>query len=191
MMSIPNILTFARIVIIPFFLLIYFLPFQGANIATAVIFGLACLTDWLDGYLARRLHQSSRLGAFLDPVADKLLVSVALILLVGDYGSIWVTLPAAIIVSREIAISALREWMAEIGSRVSVAVSSVAKMKTFFQMIAIILLLSQPVSFKSPIVWTGLVLIYIAVGLTLWSMTSYLSAAWREVKRSHYDEGGK
>lgn len=191
MMSVPNILTFARIVIIPFFLLIYFLPFQGANIATAVIFGLACVTDWLDGYLARRLHQSSRLGAFLDPVADKLLVSVALILLVGDYGSIWVTLPAAIIVSREIAISALREWMAEIGSRVSVAVSSVAKMKTFFQMIAIILLLSQPVSFTSPIVWTGLVLIYIAVGLTLWSMTSYLSAAWREIKKSHYDEGGK
>jgi CDP-diacylglycerol---glycerol-3-phosphate 3-phosphatidyltransferase len=191
MMSIPNILTFARIVIIPFFLLIYFLPFQGANIATAVIFALACVTDWLDGYLARRLHQSSRLGAFLDPVADKLLVSVALILLVGDYGSIWVTLPAAIIVSREIAISALREWMAEIGSRVSVAVSSVAKMKTFFQMIAIILLLSQPVSFTSPIVWTGLVLIYIAVGLTLWSMTSYLSAAWQEIKKSHYDEGGK
>ncbi|MFO1257554.1 MAG: CDP-diacylglycerol--glycerol-3-phosphate 3-phosphatidyltransferase [Gammaproteobacteria bacterium] len=182
-MSIPNILTFARILIIPFFLVVYYLPFQGANIVTAILFAIACLTDWLDGYLARKLEQSSRLGAFLDPVADKLLVSVALVLLVGDYGTIWVTLPAAIIVSREIAISALREWMAEMGNRISVRVSNLAKVKTFFQMLSIILLLSQPVSLTSIIVILGLVLMYIAVGLTLWSMYSYLQAAWQEIKK--------
>lgn len=182
-MSIPNILTFARILIIPFFLLVYYLPFQGANVVTAILFTIACLTDWLDGYLARKLEQSSRLGAFLDPVADKLLVSVALVLLVGDYGTIWVTLPAAIIVSREIAISALREWMAEMGNRVSVRVSNLAKVKTFFQMLSIILLLSQPVSLTSFIVIIGLILMYVAVGLTLWSMYSYLQAAWQEIKK--------
>lgn len=182
-MSIPNILTFARIIIIPFFLLVYYLPFEGANVVTAILFTIACLTDWLDGYLARKLEQSSRLGAFLDPVADKLLVSVALVLLVGDYGTIWVTLPAAIIVSREIAISALREWMAEIGSRISVRVSNLAKVKTFFQMLSIILLLSQPVSLTSFIVIIGLILMYIAVGLTLWSMYSYLTAAWQEIQK--------
>lgn len=182
-MSIPNILTFARILIIPFFLLVYYLPFEGANVVTAILFTIACLTDWLDGYLARKLEQSSRLGAFLDPVADKLLVSVALVLLVGDYGTIWVTLPAAIIVSREIAISALREWMAEIGSRISVRVSNLAKVKTFFQMLSIILLLSQPVSLTSIIVIIGLILMYVAVGLTLWSMYSYLTAAWQEIQK--------
>ena len=187
-MSIPNILTFTRILLIPVFVITYFLPFEWVNVTTAAIFLVASLTDWLDGYLARILDQSSRLGAFLDPVADKLLVSVALILLVGSYGSILVTLPAAIIISREIAISALREWMAEIGRSANVKVNFIGKLKTFFQMIAIILILSQPVSFSSYIVWAGLILMYFAVGLTLWSMFMYLKLAWNGALSTNYNE---
>ncbi|MBN9287575.1 MAG: CDP-diacylglycerol--glycerol-3-phosphate 3-phosphatidyltransferase [Gammaproteobacteria bacterium 39-13] len=176
--SIPNAFTAARIILIPCFVVAFYLPTPHAGMITASIFCLAGITDWLDGYLARRLNQTSRFGAFLDPVADKLIVAVALVLLVGRYGSVWVTIPAAIIVSREIAISALREWMAEIGKRTKVSVSYIGKLKTFIQIIAIILLLSQPADWQLIWVKIGIVMMYLAAFLTLWSMVSYLRAAW-------------
>lgn len=177
MQTIPNLLTAARIFLIPCFVVAFYLPIPHAGLITAGIFCLAGVTDWLDGYLARKLNQVSRFGAFLDPVADKLIVAVALVLLVGNFGSVWLTIPAAIIVSREIAISALREWMAEIGKHTSVSVNYIGKLKTFIQIIAIILLLSQPADWRQPIVIVGIVLIYIAALLTLWSMFTYLRAA--------------
>lgn len=176
--SIPNGFTAARIVLIPCFVVAFYLPTRHAGTIAASIFCLAGITDWLDGYLARKLNQTSRFGAFLDPVADKLIVAVALVLLVGEFGSIWITIPAAIIVSREIAISALREWMAEIGKRTKVSVSYIGKLKTFIQIIAIILLISQPAEWHRIGVKIGVVFMYIAAFLTLWSMVSYLRAAW-------------
>ena len=180
-MKIPNVLTLFRIALIPVFVLIFYLPFRWSHEACAIIFVLAGVTDWLDGYLARVLEQQSDFGAFLDPVADKLIVSVALILLVSE--KIWplLSLAAVIIVSREILISALREWMAEIGKRASVAVSILGKVKTIVQMIAIILLLIY--NPHSPL-WIGLfgyILLYVAAFLTIWSMVLYLRAAWPEM----------
>lgn len=180
--TIPNILTFARILLIPCFMAAFYLPIPHAGYITAGIFCLAGITDWLDGFLARKLNQSSPFGAFLDPVADKLIVVVALVLLVGEWGSVLITIPAAIIVSREITISALREWMSEIGKRTSVSVSFIGKAKTFIQIIALIILLSQPADWHLPAVIVGVVLMYIAAALTLWSMMSYLKAAWQEIK---------
>jgi CDP-diacylglycerol--glycerol-3-phosphate 3-phosphatidyltransferase len=176
--NIPNILTLLRIVLIPVFVLVFFSPYSWANIASTAIFGLAALTDWLDGYLARRLKQLSVFGAFLDPVADKLMVAVALVLLVQDNPTITFAIPAAIIIGREIAISALREWMSEIGERTKVKVSVIGKVKTTAQMVAILLLL-----FKSPIGPlpthdVGIILMYVAAILTLWSMFVYMRAAW-------------
>ncbi|MFI4938202.1 MAG: CDP-diacylglycerol--glycerol-3-phosphate 3-phosphatidyltransferase [Candidatus Berkiellales bacterium] len=176
--SIPNLITFARIILIPCFVIAFYLPTRHGGIITASIFCLAGATDWLDGFLARKLNQTSRFGAFLDPVADKLIVAVALVLIVGEYASIWMSVPAAVIVSREITISALREWMAEIGQRSNVAVSYIGKCKTFSQIIAIVLLLSQPADWSLPWVKIGVALLYIAAALTLWSMVSYLRAAW-------------
>lgn len=182
--SIPNAFTAARIILIPCFVVAFYLPTPHAGIITASIFCLAGITDWLDGYLARKLNQTSRFGAFLDPVADKLIVAVALVLLVGRYGSVWITIPAAIIVSREIAISALREWMAEIGKRTKVSVSYIGKLKTFIQIISIILLLSQPADWQIIWVKAGIALMYLAAVLTLWSMVSYLRAAWSAITES-------
>ena len=144
-MNFPNTLTLMRIAIIPVFVVIFYLPFEWSHLTTAVIFALASITDWLDGYLARIWKQTSQLGAFLDPVADKLIVIVALILLVGDPTLPHIAIPAAIIAGREIVISALREWMAELGKRASVAVSFIAKIKTFIQMLAVIALLAHNV----------------------------------------------
>ncbi|WP_075067509.1 CDP-diacylglycerol--glycerol-3-phosphate 3-phosphatidyltransferase [Candidatus Berkiella aquae] len=177
-MSIPNLLTAARIALIPCFVVAFYLPTKHAGMITAAIFCLAGATDWLDGYLARKLNQTSRFGAFLDPVADKLIVAVALVLLVGEYGSVWMTIPAVVIVSREITISALREWMAEIGQRTTVSVSYVGKLKTFIQIIAIIILLSQPADWNLKSVIVGTIFMYLAAILTLWSMIAYLKAAW-------------
>jgi len=177
-MSIPNLLTAARIVLIPCFVVAFYLPTKHAGMITAGIFCLAGITDWLDGYLARKLNQTSRFGAFLDPVADKLIVAVALVLLVGEFGSVWITIPAAVIVSREIAISALREWMAEIGERTTVSVSYVGKLKTLIQIIAIIILLAQPADWDRPMVIVGVIFMYLAAILTLWSMIAYLKTAW-------------
>lgn len=179
--SIPNLLTLLRISLIPIFVLIFYLPFGGHHVVSAIIFAIAAVTDWLDGYLARKLHQVSPLGEFLDPVADKLIVAVALVLLVQSHASAWLAIPAAIIVSREIVISALREWMAEIGKRQQVGVKSIGKFKTASQMIAILLLLSQDPQLLNWISVLGYILIYAASVLTLWSMIVYLRVAWDDL----------
>jgi CDP-diacylglycerol--glycerol-3-phosphate 3-phosphatidyltransferase len=178
----PNLLTLLRIVLIPVYVVAFYLPWPGANEACALIFGLAALTDWLDGYLARRLGQQSRFGAFLDPVADKLMVAVALILLVEADPSPWLTVPAMVIIGREITISALREWMAELGARAKVAVSWVGKVKTAAQMLAIVLLIYRDSLFGLDIYKVGLGLLVVAAALTLWSMLVYLRAAWPSLR---------
>ena len=174
----PNILTLVRIILIPVLVLVFYLPGEWSYQISAAIFGAAALTDWLDGYLARRLRQVSVFGAFLDPVADKLMVAVALVLLVQDNPSPLFTIPAVIIIGREIAISALREWMSEIGERTKVAVSVIGKVKTITQMVAILLLLYKVPLGPLPTHDVGLVLLYVAAILTLWSMFVYLRAAW-------------
>ena len=148
-------------------------------------FILAALTDWLDGYLARRMNATSRLGAFLDPVADKLIVASALVLLVSDTNilsqalhAVPFTIAVVVIVGREIAISALREWMAELGERGAVAVGNSGKLKTVMQMVAIALLLYMQPLFGLPTFRIGEICLYIAALLTLWSMFDYLRAAW-------------
>ncbi len=176
--SIPNLLTLTRIALIPVFVGVFYLPWEDANIACAVVFGLAGVTDWLDGYLARRLNQTSPLGAFLDPVADKLMVAAALILLVEADPSPALAIPVVIIIGREIAISALREWMAEIGARATVAVSAIGKIKTVTQMVAITMLIYRDDLLSIPIYTVGYVLLYMAAILTFWSMVVYLRAAW-------------
>lgn len=181
-MNLPNILTFIRISMIPIFVIIFYMPFKWSYLLSALIFTIAAITDWLDGYLARKLKQVSPLGEFLDPVADKLIVAVALVLLVQNHASILLAIPAAIIVCREIVISALREWMAELGKRQRVAVSHLGKLKTIGQMLAIILLLSQDPRSVSLITILGYVLIYAAAILTLWSMVIYLRLAWDDLK---------
>lgn len=180
--NVPNILTLLRIALIPVFVLIFFLPLSWANIAATGVFALAGITDWLDGYLARKLGQSTAFGAFLDPVADKLMVAVALILLLDTnptpFDRTLLALPVAVMIGREIAISALREWMAEIGERTQVAVSIIGKIKTTAQMLAIgFLLYHEPVG-EFPTAETGFILLYLAAVLTLWSMLIYIRAAW-------------
>ncbi|WP_415901071.1 CDP-diacylglycerol--glycerol-3-phosphate 3-phosphatidyltransferase [Neptuniibacter sp. QD48_11] len=175
-MNIPNILTSLRIVLIPVFVLIFYLPYSWAPIATGVVFAVAGFTDWLDGYLARKLNQTSPFGAFLDPVADKLMVAISLALLVESYASWWITIPSIVIIGREIVISALREWMAEVGQRASVAVSYIGKVKTALQMLAIMLMIvTEP---YTTISIAGIVALYLAAALTLWSMYQYLRASW-------------
>ena len=182
MFTIPNSLTFLRIFLIPFFVGSYYLPFSWSNELSTLLFGLAAITDWLDGYLARRWHQTSPLGAFLDPVADKLMVAAALVVLVQAHPTIFMVVPAIVIIGREITISALREWMAELGSRAQVAVSVIGKFKTAAQMTALVLLIYRDDLFGLPIFTIGYVLLYISVVLTLWSMTVYLQAAWPALK---------
>jgi CDP-diacylglycerol--glycerol-3-phosphate 3-phosphatidyltransferase len=178
-MNIPNLLTSLRIFLIPILVIVYFLPWEGRFYASAAIFGIAAITDWLDGFLARALNQSTPFGAFFDPVADKVMVSVALVILVAEYNSVLMTLASAVIVGREIVISALREWMAEMGKRASVSVSFVGKVKTTMQMMAIFVLLSNPPGTE----WAalGLGILVVAALLTLWSMFVYLRAAWPEL----------
>ena len=180
-MNIPNILTLVRIGLIPCILVIYYLPYKWASMAAAAVFLLAALTDWLDGYLARRLDQTTALGAFLDPVADKLIVAVALVMLTETYAEPYLTVPAVVIVGREIVISALREWMAEMGKRASVAVSMVGKVKTGLQMTAIVVLLGAPP--HTLLAQLGVATLYGAAALTLWSMWMYLRAAWPDLSK--------
>jgi CDP-diacylglycerol--glycerol-3-phosphate 3-phosphatidyltransferase/cardiolipin synthase len=179
--NIPILLTWLRIILIPLLVALYYLPESwlqpvGRDLAATVVFVAAALTDWLDGYLARRWNQTSAFGAFLDPVADKLVVAAALIMLVhlDRVGA----LIAVIIIGREITISALREWMAEIGARKSVAVSMIGKIKTTAQMTAIPLLLYHRPLVGIDIDTLGTWLIYVAAVLTLWSMAYYLRMAW-------------
>lgn len=192
----PNLLTFARILIIPLLVVVYYLPVHTAHLFAALIFALASLTDWLDGYLARYLQQSTKLGAFLDPVADKLMVSIALILIVAEptfqfvsvpdrvlsLPAAFITIPAGVIVAREIIVSALREWMAELGRRTSVAVTGIAKIKTTVQMLSLVVLLYCDSSTSATLIFTGYILLYAASILTVWSMMIYLKAAWNALK---------
>lgn len=185
MLTIPNILTFSRILAIPLFVFIFYLPFHWSYGVAAIIFILAGVTDWVDGYLARRLNQTSKLGAFLDPVADKLMVAVALVLLVEMHATVWLALPALVMISREILVSALREWMAECGHRAAVAVSYIGKVKTVVQMVSISMLLAIKPTFGDDggLLFLGTellayILLYVALVLTLWSMFIYLKAAW-------------
>ena len=180
-MNLPNILTLARIVVIPIFVLLFYLPFHWSMVVAGVIFAVAGITDWLDGYLARRLDQTTPFGAFLDPVADKLIVVIALVLLVERFDGWWFTLPAIVIIGREIVVSALREWMAELGKRTNVAVSFVGKVKTVLQMVAITVLLVADQTGLLDVL--GGILLYAAAALTLWSMLIYLHAAWPELTR--------
>lgn len=184
-MNIPNILTLLRVALIPIFVVVFYLPLKCAHIATSLIFMFASLTDWLDGYLARTLKQISAFGKFLDPVADKLMVAVALVLIVGEYQgkfNVTLTIPAAIIVGREIVISALREWMAEVGKSKSVAVSFLGKVKTAFQMTALTLLLAEVAVFQGILINIGIILLWLSAALTLWSMIIYLRAAHKELQ---------
>ncbi|EPC03396.1 CDP-diacylglycerol--glycerol-3-phosphate 3-phosphatidyltransferase [Litchfieldella anticariensis FP35 = DSM 16096] len=181
-MNIPNLLTLARIAFIPLLVIVFYLPFSWSMLLAALLFALAAITDWLDGYLARRWDQSTPFGAFLDPVADKLMVAVALALLIELYEAVWLTLPALVIIGREIVISALREWMAEMGKRSSIAVSWIGKIKTTLQMVSIFLLLGFPPN--TPIANLGVVTLFVAAVLTLWSMLQYLRTAWPHLSRS-------
>ncbi|MDH3841309.1 MAG: CDP-diacylglycerol--glycerol-3-phosphate 3-phosphatidyltransferase [Chromatiales bacterium] len=178
--NIPNTLTWFRIACIPLVVLVYYLPYPWAQPAAAWIFGAAAITDGLDGYLARKLNQMSKFGAFLDPVADKVTVAVALLLVTHTDSRIIVLLVAAVIIGREITISALREWMAGIGERGKVAVIDVAKYKTLAQMFGVAFMLHGKgnLLFGIPVYEFGLWLLVIAAGLTLWSMFVYLKDAW-------------
>ena len=184
---IPNILTLVRILLIPIFVICFYLPFHWSNEIATVLFGLAALTDWLDGYLARRFNVQSAFGAFLDPVADKLMVAAALILIVGSnptmYDGLWLAPPALVIVGREITISALREWMAVIGSHSTIAVNMTGKVKTTVQIIALLLLLYHESLLGINMAVVGLVMLYFAALLTLWSMLIYLKIAWPILRR--------
>ncbi|MTW21955.1 CDP-diacylglycerol--glycerol-3-phosphate 3-phosphatidyltransferase [Allochromatium palmeri] len=178
MWNLPNILTLLRIVLIPVFVVVFYLDSVWVPYAAAAVFGAAALTDWLDGYLARKWNQTSPLGAFLDPVADKLMVAVALVVLLQADPRVLIALPVMVIIGREITVSALREWMAEIGARATVAVSTLGKIKTTAQMISIVVLILRDSVFGPWTYGLGVVLLYVAALLTLWSMMLYLASAW-------------
>jgi len=182
MANIPNLLTLLRIASIPLFVAIFYLPVPWSRPVCAVLFAAAALTDWLDGHLARRWRQTSPLGAFLDPVADKLIVAVALVLLVQSDPRVVLALPVALIIGREIAVSALREWMAERGARAQVAVSWAGKAKTATQMVAIWLLILQPARWGAAYDILALGLLYVAAALALWSLWRYALAAWPHLR---------
>ncbi len=182
MNTIPNILTTFRILLIPIIVVTIYLPFHWTHLVSALIFAIAAITDWFDGWVARRWNQTTSFGAFLDPVADKLMVVVTLVALIGQEASLLLTIPSLVIIGREIVISALREWMAELGKRASVAVSYVGKLKTTVQMVAIVLLLyglplKIAINEKAIIGLAGIAMLYIAAFLTLWSMWVYINIA--------------
>ncbi|MEK9823577.1 MAG: CDP-diacylglycerol--glycerol-3-phosphate 3-phosphatidyltransferase [Gammaproteobacteria bacterium] len=190
-MSTPNLLTGLRILMIPVLVAVFYLaPLEWRYLGSAAVFTIASVTDWLDGYLARRWGQLTPFGAFLDPVADKLIVAVALVLLVEVHASAILAIPALVIVGREIVVSALREWMAQYSDMRSVAVSVVGKIKTAFQMIAIILLLAAGPGKSDPMI-VGYTLLYIAAGLTLWSMYEYLKLAWPDLSSGMVNEDNR
>ena len=175
--NLPTSLTLLRILLIPVLIALFYLPWNYAHVACALVFGIAALTDWLDGYLARKLRLTTPFGAFLDPVADKLMVAVTLVLIVQADPNPWVAIAAAVIIGREITIASLREWMAEIGQRKAVEVSAMGKWKTTAQMTAIIILLLGMDIFEHPLQLTGQYLLLLSAILTLWSMIQYLRAA--------------
>ena len=179
----PNLLTLFRMALIPVVVVLYFMPIAGVYVTA--VFLLAGLTDWLDGYLARRLEQTSQFGEFLDPVADKLVVAAVLVLLVSD-GDVLARVVSqklfivavVVIIGREIAVSALREWVAQSGARAGMAVSTLGKVKTTAQIIAIALLLYSQDLVGVPTLLLGELMLYVASALTIWSMVGYLKSAW-------------
>jgi len=187
-LTLPTWLTLLRIALIPVLVLVFYLPFSWTHLAAAAIFGLASVTDWLDGWIARRFRMSSAFGAFLDPVADKLMVAVALFLIVQRHPTPWMAIWAAVIVGREISVSALREWMAGAGQSVAVKVALIGKIKTVVQMVALLCLLyalAPPALLAQNHPWLmreifvlGDWLLAAAALLTLWSGLVYLRAAW-------------
>ncbi|RNF83201.1 CDP-diacylglycerol--glycerol-3-phosphate 3-phosphatidyltransferase [Montanilutibacter psychrotolerans] len=182
-LTVPTMLTLLRIVLIPVLVLVFYLEFKWTNFAAAFIFAFASVTDWLDGWIARRYNQFSAFGAFLDPVADKLMVAVALVITVQSHHTIWMALWAAVIIGREIAVSALREWMAELGERAVVKVAAIGKFKTIVQMVALVFLLYKEPLFGLPVFAIGEWLLAVAAILTLWSGAAYLRAAWPTLKK--------
>jgi CDP-diacylglycerol--glycerol-3-phosphate 3-phosphatidyltransferase len=177
-LTIPTMLTLFRIALLPVMVLVFYAPFQGANVAAALIFLAAALTDWLDGFIARRYNLGTDFGAFLDPVADKLMVAVTLFLLVQENPTPLLAVTSAVIVGREITNSALREWMAEIGQRRHVNVASLGKIKTVMQIIAIEVLLYQHDLEGLRLFHVGEALLVFAGALTIWSALVYMRAAW-------------
>lgn len=183
-LNLPNTLTWLRILMIPGVVILFYLPFWWAHPAAGIGFALAGITDTLDGYFARKLGLTSRLGAFLDPVADKLIVAAALVLIVSDDSRWFVVIMAIVIIGREIAVSALREWMAEIGARGRIKVSMLGKYKTIMQIVGLSMMLFHHPLFGIGIYKLGVVLTAIAAVLTLWSMILYLQLAWPELRDS-------
>lgn len=189
-LNLPNILTSIRMVFIPLMVVVFYLPYHWASFAAAVVFWFACITDYWDGYLARKMNLMTPFGAFLDPVADKLIVVISLMIVVERDQTLWLTVPALIIVGREIIISALREWMAEMNKSADVAVSNIGKWKTFIQMFAITGLLGiEPGGTEALISSDGwyaaaVFSLIVAAVLALWSMLTYLKAAWPVLKSS-------
>lgn len=178
----PNILTIMRVALIPVMIMFFYLPFEWSRYMACWVFVAASITDFLDGYFARKHKSYSKFGAFLDPVADKLTVTTALVILLQDHPTILMMIATAVIIGREITISALREWMAELGERSAVNVAMIGKVKTVFQMMAIGFLLYEADLWFLPVYKIGLVLLYIAASLTLYSMYIYLKAAWPMMK---------
>lgn len=179
-MNIPIAITLFRIVLIPVFIVAYYFPeqYEQKHLVLTIIFFIAGISDWFDGYFARKLNQQSAFGAFLDPVADKLMVTIALILLVNSHPEALMVIPAVVIIGREIAISALREWMANIGATAEVKVQYIGKVKTFAQLWAIgFMLYEKDIGSFEPLTF-GYYLLYFAAALTLWSMVTYIAAAW-------------
>ena len=193
-LTLPTWLTLLRMLLIPVMVATFYMPWQWSNFATAGVFGLAALTDWLDGWIARRWQMSSAFGAFLDPVADKLMVATALFLIVQGHPTPWMAFWAAVIVGREIAVSALREWMAALGQRATVKVAAIGKFKTVVQMVALLCLLYAVTPDKDPPrpePWLGTPIFHLgdwllaaAALLTLWSGVLYLRAAWPALRES-------
>lgn len=177
-LTIPTLLTLFRILLIPVLVIVFYLPYKWTNFAASAIFVVGAVTDWLDGWIARRYGMYSAFGAFLDPVADKLAVAVALVLIVQHHHTMFMALIAAVIIGREITISALREWMAEIGQKARVKVAAIGKLKTIVQMVALSMLLFREDLFGLPVFMIGEGLLALAAALTLWSGYAYVRAAW-------------
>ena len=184
-MNIPNTITILRIALIPVFILAFYLPYEWSYVLATFIYWLASISDWLDGYLARKLNQQSALGAFLDPLADKLMVIVALVMLVAKHpDNNWLLFSSLIIIAREIIVSSLREWMATMGKNSEIAVSSFGKAKTVGQMFAILFLIYEHDLFGIPCFDFGIILIVWAAFLTLLSFVVYMKSAWATIKQS-------
>lgn len=191
MWTIPNQITLFRIILIPIFIIVFYLPISWSHFGAFAVFWVAAVSDALDGYLARKLNQSSSFGAFIDPVADKLMVAAALIMIAEDYQQWYIAVPAMIMIAREIFISALREFMSSKGKRDVVAVSKLGKYKTAAQMLGIMGLIWQPnydiplIIFNFPhqiLMFAAYAFYFIATVLTVWTMIIYFKAAWPELK---------